>query len=760
MAELKNVERELLRFRRRLVVAALVVVLSFALLVGRWLWLQVIRHRRYSLQAQDNRIAIVPVPPSRGLILDRNGILLASNYAAYTLEITPSKTRGLDATIAALRTILPISAFDERRFRNLLAQSRSFESTPIRNKLTDAEVARFIAQRFRFPGVAVQARLFRNYPLGALGCHAIGYIGRIGPAEQAQIAGGDQASNYQGTDHIGKTGVELAYEERLHGVTGFDEVEVNAVGKPVRKLRNFPAVPGSALVLSLDARLQKLGEDLYGGRTGACVVMDPRNAEVLAFVSMPTYDPNLFVEGIDSENWNALNTDPRKPLLNRVLRGTFPPGSTYKPYLALGALTLGLRTPSYTLNDPGYFMLGKHKFRDDVPGGHGRVDMHKAIAVSCDTYFYMVANDWGVDGMHDYASKFGFGQPTGIDLPDEAKGLLPSKAWKRKAYKLPAQQRWFPGETISLGIGQGYNSFTPIQMVNALATMANHGTRLKPRMVKLVENMQSRRFEHTPVEVAERVAPPDAMWQVVHDGMIGVNTEPDGTAYAVFKDAPYTSAGKTGTAQVFTVAQNQKYNAGDLARHLLDHALYVVYAPAENPTVCVALIVEHAGWGAEAAAPIARKLLDYHLLGVYPSDAEIQKISGVKPQAVQFQYAGGKNGVPAVPGAKPPAATAGAASGPAAAGLKTDAATQPPPATGRDGTAPAGAARAPTPGPAVEPWPAPAPSAPQSATASAAHAERLALDGRYAPARCQPGPLFTRFGARPDNADPDEGVRL
>ncbi len=749
MAELKNVERELQRFRRRLIVAALVVVLSFALLIGRWLWLQVLRHRQYSLQAQDNRIAIVPLVPTRGLILDRNGILLANNFAAYTLEITPSKTRGLEATIAALRSILPISAFEERRFRNLLSMSRSFEATPIRNKLTDAEVARFVAQRFRFPGVDVRARLFRSYPLGALASHAIGYIGRIGPNEQARIADSDEASNYQGTDHIGKTGVELQYEEQLHGIAGFEEVEVNAVGRPVRRLRSVPAVPGSTLVLSLDIRLQKLAEDLYGNRTGACVVMDPRSGEVLAFVSMPTYDPNLFVEGIDPENWNALNTDPRKPLLNRVLRGTFPPGSTYKPYLALGALSLGIRTPNYTLNDPGYFMLGKHKFRDDVPGGHGRVDMHKAIAVSCDTYFYMVANDWGVDGMHDYTRKFGFGQPTGIDLPDEARGLLPSKAWKRRAYKNPEQQRWYPGETISLGIGQGYNSFTPIQMANALAAMANRGTRYKPRMVRMVENMRSRRFEPTALRVAERVDPPPAMWQVVHDGMVAVNTEPDGTAYAVFKDAPYTSAGKTGTAQVFTVGQNQKYNASDLARHLLDHALYTVFAPADNPTVCVALIVEHAGWGAEAAAPIARKLVDYHLLGTYPSEAEIEKISGVKPQPVQFQYASGKNGVPDVPGAKMPAPGAAASS---AVGARRA-------AQARD----AGRARAQAPGakpasaPAIRPWPAPA-------SAPAAGAQPIAAEtlrhGRYARPGCEPGPLFTRFGARADNPDPDEGVRL
>ena len=403
MDTLKDLERELYRFRRRLLVALLGVLLAFSVLIARWVWLQVLRHRKYSLQARDNRIAIEPTPPSRGLILDRNGIVLADNYAAYTLEITPSRTlAGVDATLHALRQLLEITPAAERRFRNLLAQNRSFEPTPIRNRLSDVEVARFVAQRFRFPGVDVRARLFRRYPLGSLGSHAIGYVGRIGPAEQARIAAGAQARNYQGTDHIGKTGVELSYEQELHGNTGFDEVEVNAAGRPVRRLRSFAAVPGSSLVLSLDARLQKLAEDLYGDRTGACVVMDPRSGEVLAFASMPMADPNLFVEGIDQADWTALNTDPRRPMLNRILRGTFPPGSTYKPYLGVGALTMVVRTASYTLHDPGFFMLGKHKFRDDVPGGHGLVDMHKAIAVSCDTYFYMVANDWGVDGMHDY----------------------------------------------------------------------------------------------------------------------------------------------------------------------------------------------------------------------------------------------------------------------------------------------------------------------------------------------------------------------
>ncbi len=719
MDALKDVERELHRFRRRLLVALLGVLLAFALLVARWVWLQVVRHRKYALQARDNRIAIQPVPPSRGLILDRNGIVLAENYAAYTLEITPNQApAGVDATLAALRAIIDIPPAAERRFRSLLTQNRSFEPTPIRNRLSDAEVARFVAQRFRFPGVQVRARLFRRYPLGQLGSHAIGYIGRIGPAEQARIAASDQARNYQGTDHVGKTGVELSYERQLHGLTGFDEVEVDAAGRPVRRLRSFPAVPGSSLVLSLDARLQKLAEDLYGDRTGACVVMDPRNGEVLAFASMPMADPNLFVEGIDQADWDALNTDPRKPLLNRALRGTFPPGSTYKPYLGVGALTLGIRTASYTLHDPGYFMLGKHRFRDDVPGGHGLVDMHKAIAVSCDTYFYMVANDWGVDGMHDWTQRFGFGQRTGIDLPDEAHGILPSKAWKRHAYRLPAQQRWYPGETISLGIGQGYNSFTPIQIANALATMANRGRRLKPRVVRMVEDMRTRRFEPTAIETVEQVPMPDAAWQVIHGGMVAVNAETDGTGYAVFHDAPYTSAGKTGTAQVFTVAQNQTYHAADLARRLRDHALYVCYAPAEDPVACVALIVEHAGFGAEAAAPIARRLLDYHLLGQYPDDATITRISGRAPAPVSFRYASGRNGVPNVPGAQVPPAPASAPAGAPASS---------------PGGAPAASA------PTVTPWPQPV----------------AALRPQ-----CSGAPMFTRFGGRPDNARPGDGVAL
>ncbi|WP_298288336.1 penicillin-binding protein 2 [Thiomonas sp.] len=729
MTELRDIERELWRFRRRLILAAGAVILSFALLVGRWVWLQVLRHRQFSTQAQDNRIALVPIPPQRGLILDRNGIILANNYAAYTLEITPSKVPGtLQQTIDALKAIVPITPFDERRFNNLLAQSRRFESLPILNKLSDDQVARFVAQRFRFPGVNVRARLFRNYPLGPLGCHLLGYIGRINQAEQQRIDDSDDASNYLGTDHIGKLGVEQAYESQLHGVTGYEEVEVNATGRPVRKIKTVPATPGQNLVLGVDIRLQKLIEDLYGTRRGACVAIDPRNGEVLAFVSMPTFDPNLFVDGIDQANWDALNTSPDRPLLNRVLRGTFPPGSTYKPYLALGALTEGIRTAQWSFRDPGYFLFAGHRFRDDVPGGHGVVDMHKAIQVSCDVYFYMVAHDWGVDGMAKWTQQFGFGQATGIDLLGEAKGVLPSKEWKRRAFRTPAQKVWYPGDTISLGIGQGYNTFTPLQMATALSTLANKGTRYAPRVVRAIEDMNTRRFTPVQAPVVERIDLNPAYWEVVHGGMMAVN-QTGGTAAQAFAGAAYTSAGKTGTAQVFTVAQNQTYDAKDLAHHLRDHALYTVYAPADDPVIALAMIVENAGFGGMAAAPIARKALDYHLLGIYPSDEEIEKISGAKPRPVQFLYAGEREGVPPVPGAKPPPAPQASAASAASAAA------------------------------AVRPAPPAAGSAPA--------AKPTALDtdavGRYPTVACSGGvraPLFTRFGARPDVTDDSEGVRL
>ncbi|MCY7318597.1 MAG: penicillin-binding protein 2, partial [Ramlibacter sp.] len=465
MTEMRNVEADLSRFRLRVLVISIVVLVAFALLIARLVYLQVMRHDDLSEQAESNRTAIVPVVPNRGLILDRNGIVLASNYSAYTLEITPSRLpQSLDRTIEALGQVIDIQARDKRRFKKLLDESKSFESLPIRTRLTDEEVARFAAQRYRFPGVDIKARLFRNYPWGELASHVIGYIGRINQAEKERIDEGEDEANYRGTEYIGKLGVEQSYEKQLHGITGVEQVETSAGGRAVRKLASNPATPGNTVVMSIDIKLQKLIEDLYGDRRGAMVAIDPASGEVLAFVSKPTFDPNLFVEGIDSENWQELNESPDKPLLNRALRGTYPPGSTFKPFMALAALETGKRTPQQSISDPGYFMFGGHRFRDDKEGGHGTVDMYKSIVQSCDTYYYLLANDMGVDLMHDRLQHFGFGELSGIDILGESRGLLPSTRWKRAAYKRPEQQRWYAGETISLGIGQGYNNFTMLQL--------------------------------------------------------------------------------------------------------------------------------------------------------------------------------------------------------------------------------------------------------------------------------------------------------
>jgi penicillin-binding protein 2 len=604
------------------------VVLAFFLLAARLVYLQVYRHEDLNEQAESNRTAVVPVVPNRGLILDRNGIVLASNYSAYTLEITPSKVSNLEETIDQLAGVIEIQTRDRRRFKKLLEESKSFESLPIRTRLTDEEVARFAAQRFRFPGVDIKARLFRSYPFGELASHVIGYIGRINPSEKKGMedwADEDQA-NYRGTEYIGKLGIEQSYEKQLHGITGVEEVETSAGGRAVRKLTSIPATPGNTVRLSIDIKLQKLVEDLYGDRRGAMVALDPRTGEVLAFVSKPTFDPNLFVEGIDNENWQALNESPDKPLLNRALRGTYPPGSTYKPFMALAALETGKRTPQQTINDPGFFMFGGHRFRDDKEGGHGSVDMYRSIVQSCDTYYYMLANDLGVDAIHAQMQPFGFGELSGIDIQGEARGILPSTDWKRNAYRKAEQQKWYAGETISLGIGQGYNSFTILQLAQALATLANDGLRMKPHLVSAVVDIVTREPHAVAQEPAARLKLKPENIAVVKNAMVGVNIE--GTSASAFRGAGYASAGKTGTAQVIQIKQNEKYDAGKTGERFRDHALFVAYAPADNPKVALALVVENAGFGAQNAAPIARRVFDYLLLGQYPNPqdtAAVQK---------------------------------------------------------------------------------------------------------------------------------------
>ncbi|MCX7248079.1 MAG: penicillin-binding protein 2 [Burkholderiales bacterium] len=631
MTELRNVEADLSRFRARVLVATLVVLVCFFLVASRLIYLQLVRHEDLLEQAENNRTAIVPVLPNRGLILDRNGIVLASNYSAYTLEVTPSRINNLEQTIEDLSQVLDITPRDRRRFKKLLEESKSFESLPLRTRLSDEEVAKFAAQRFRFPGVEIKARLFRNYPYGELASHVVGYIGRINPSEKEKLDESDEQANYRGTEYIGKLGVEQSFEAQLHGTTGVESVETSAGGRAMRKLTSSPATPGNTVKLSIDIRLQHLIEQLFGDRRGALVALDPKTGEILAFVSKPTFDPNLFVEGIDSENWQALNESPDKPLLNRALRGTYPPGSTYKPFMALAALETGTRRPEQTISDPGFFMFGNHRFRDDKEGGHGTVNMYQSIVQSCDTYYYVLANDLGVDTIHEQMQRFGFGELTGIDIFGEVRGLLPSTDWKRRAYKRADQQKWYAGETISLGIGQGYNNFTMLQLASATATLANNGIKMKPHLVTEVVDIMTRAPTATTREAVGEVIAKAANIAIIKNALIGVNIE--GTSAAAFRGAGYTSGGKTGTAQVIQIKQNEKYVASKTEERFRDHALFTAFAPAEEPKIALAMVVENAGFGSQNAAPIARRIFDYWLLQQYPSEEDIAAVQKAQAPA-------------------------------------------------------------------------------------------------------------------------------
>ncbi|TRZ89303.1 MAG: penicillin-binding protein 2 [Rhodocyclaceae bacterium] len=614
--EFKNPQEELERFRSRLAVAGGFVLFCFTLLFFRFVWLQIIQHDYYQTRAEDNRISLVPIVPNRGLILDRNGVVLARNYSAYTLEITPSKTVDLEQVIDGLAGIIDIQLKDRRRFRKLLEESRNFESLPIRTRLTDEEVAKFIAHRYRFPGVDIKARLFRQYPGGAFASHLLGYIGRVTDRDLEKIEEKEEDANYRGTDHFGKTGLEQHYEFELHGTTGFEKVEVDAGGRAVRTLARTAPVAGNNLTLTVDAELQRIAEQAFGDRKGALVAIEPATGGILALVAMPNYDPNLFVDGIDTQNWRELNESPDKPMVNRALNGAYPPGSTFKPFMALGALTVGKRRPEQLISDPGFYNFGGHTFRDDKKGGHGMVDMYKSIVQSCDTYYYMLANDMGIDNISGFMGKLGLGQRTGIDIDGESEGVLPSQAWKRKRFKKPEQQKWYAGETISIGIGQGYNAYTPIQLAQATAIVANNGVLFRPHLVNFITDTKT--GKRTPIEPqpagdlglkAEHI-------EVIRNAMIGVNKE--GTGARAFAGAGYVSAGKTGTAQVYSL-KGSDYKAGGVKKELRDHALFVAFAPADKPKIALAVLVENGGFGAQAAAPIARQVLDYYLLGKRPN---------------------------------------------------------------------------------------------------------------------------------------------
>jgi penicillin-binding protein 2 len=613
VAEFRDHQRELYYFQLRIGIAAAFVLGAFALLLVRFVYLQIVQYEYYRTKAEDNRISIVPIMPNRGLILDRGGAVLARNYSAYTLEISPGKVADLDKTINDLESIVEIRPSDRARFKRLMIEAKGADSLPIRTRLTDEEVAKFAVNRYRFPGVDIQARLFRQYPLNELASHLVGYIGRINDRDVEHIEDQGVSANYKGTDHIGKTGLEQSYESELHGTTGYEQVEVDSGGRGVRTLSRTSPTSGNNLVLTLDIKLQQVAEQAFGENRGALVAIEPASGGILAFVSKPGFDPNLFVDGIDPASWDVLNTSPDRPMVNRALAGTYPPGSTFKPYMALAALELGKRTAQQTIFDPGFFQFGNHRFRDDKPGGHGTVDMYKSLVASCDTYYYMLGNDLGIDNMARFIGQFGFGAKTGIDVDGEATGVLPSQEWKRRRFKRPEQQKWYSGETVSVGIGQGYNAYTPLQMAQAMATIANNGVMYRPHLVNYIENIKS--GERTLVEPkVERtiVLKPEHM-EFIKRALAGVNLE--GTGARAFAKAEYTSAGKTGTAQVVALKQNEKYNEKNVAERHRDHALFIAFAPLESPKIALAVVVENAGFGARAAAPVARQVLDYYLLG-------------------------------------------------------------------------------------------------------------------------------------------------
>ena len=615
--EFRDSQREQHQFKVRLTILTFFVLFMFALLLTRFVYLQVMQHNHYHTLAEANRISVVPATPGRGVISDRNGVQLAYNYTAHTLEITPSKAGDVDATIDSLGQIVEISPRDRRRFRQLLEESKSFESLPIRSRLADEEIARFAAHRYRFPGVEIKARLFRQYPQGELFSHVIGYIGRINQKELDRLDESGELANYRGTDYIGKMGLEQSYERVLHGTTGVEQVEIDSAGRAVRLLSRTPPTSGSNLVLKLDAGLQALAFKAFGERRGALVALDPQTGGVLAFVSKPGFDPNLFVDGIDPHSWNELRNSPDRPMLNRALAGTYPPGSTFKPYMALAALTYGKRTPQQGIADPGFYWLGNHQFRDDAVNGHGWVDMYKSLVVSCDTYYYMLANDLGIDSIAKFMSTLGFGSRSGIDLIGESAGTLPSREWKKKRFN----RDWFAGETVSVAIGQGYNAYTPLQLASAMATLANDGVMFRPHVVDYVEDVRTKaRAPVDPQPLRKLDWNPEHI-AVIKKALVGVNKE--GTGASVFMGAGYTSGGKTGTAQVIAIKQGDKYVESRVQERFRDHALFIAYAPAENPRIALALIVENAGFGAKAAGPIARQMIDYYLLGKEaPSPAE------------------------------------------------------------------------------------------------------------------------------------------
>ncbi len=590
-------------------IAMLVFCTLLALaLVGRLLYLQVIAHDHFTTLSHDNRVKLLPEPPNRGLIYDRNGILLAENLPTYRLEVTPEQVTDMDASLAELGKLVQLRDIDLERFEKLRKRSPRFRAIPLRLRLSEEEVARFAVNRHLFPGIDIAAGLSRHYPLGSLAVHALGYVGRLDERDLQNIV----ESDYSGTSHIGKTGLEKTYEAQLHGDVGYRQVETNAQGRVLRVLERTPPVPGENLYLTLDSRLQAAAEAAFEGYTGAAVAIDPDNGDVLALVSLPTYDPNEFVNGIEVKDYRALQEDEGQPLFNRALRGQYPPGSTIKPFVGLGGLEMGITSMAANTYCPGFYMLpGKErKYRDWKRSGHGTITLRDAITQSCDVYFYDLALSMGIDRLHEFLDHFSLGHATGIDITGELDGLLPSREWKRAARNQP----WFPGETLITGIGQGFMLATPLQLANATAMLANDGHKVQPHIVHATQAGNEAELEPAPIPQLGNIPKvKEENWQAVISAMTDVVHGARGTARRIANDQ-YRIAGKTGTAQVFGLKQEEEYDAEKLEFKLRDHALFIAFAPVEKPRIAIAVVVEHGGSGGSVAAPIARKILDAYLL--------------------------------------------------------------------------------------------------------------------------------------------------
>jgi penicillin-binding protein 2 len=619
---IKDHQGESQLFEQRAMIAAVLMVIAMGMVISRLVWLQVVKYDYFAELSQGNRIRIEPVPPNRGLILDRNGLPLATNAPSYQLELTKEQVSDIDATLNGIAEIGLIDKENIPTIKRDLRGRRSFDAVPIKLQLTENELARFAARRHQFPGVEIRPRLTRYYPLADSSVHAIGYVGAISEDDKKRL----NLDDYAGTTLTGKNGVEYAYESQLHGKAGFQQLLVNAQGRSVDRIGTEAArlerrepVAGNDLFLTIDQRVQQAAEEALRGQRASAVAIDPANGDIIAFVSTPAFDPNLFARGLTRPEYLALTENPDRPMFDRVIRGVYPPGSTVKPLMALAALDYGVVTPAETVFCRGaYRMPGVSRpWRDWKPGGHGHVDMRKAIATSCDVYFYDIANQMGVDRIHDYLAQFGMGTLTGIDIPGEKNGLLPSTDWKKKAFRRKEAQIWFPGDTISIGIGQGYMTATPLQLAHFTATIANRGQRFKPRLVRAIRNVSTGQVtELKPAALPPPHVDDQAAWDVAIGGMYDVANASYGTARGATANAMYKIAGKSGTAQVFTVAANEKMRkAGDLAEHLRDHALFIAFAPADAPRIAVAIVVENApGGGSAFAAPIARRILDTYLL--------------------------------------------------------------------------------------------------------------------------------------------------